>query len=194
MSKLVMSHNGSRVYSSGCPAALSNVFDKLELSELSSYTFYPVILTSPTLAACEKSTFEYLRQQRTDHQLAQSQLAAAEDDEMSFVSQLPPARTPSLAPSQADSEDDDTAVEKWRIRLTSGSSYKDVVTHVKPTTPCSNIVLHYLKQVGLQNLKDAQKKKVRLVSDGLPLDLSMTAEEADLDDDVQIEVMGLPLS
>ncbi|KAH8085410.1 hypothetical protein BXZ70DRAFT_956978 [Cristinia sonorae] len=120
---LIVTHEGTRVFPSASPHGLG-------------------VWAEAELEACDKGTFEYIRDNRR-----RSVSVTRDDDEIEVL-----GFTNSLPTTQEEDEEEPAEVEdkgdKFKILLRS-SNQKDVSLTVRPTTTCGAIVKAYLKSLGL---------------------------------------------
>ncbi|TFY79612.1 hypothetical protein EWM64_g4405 [Hericium alpestre] len=169
---VILTFGGSRVFASATPHSLQ-------------------VWAEAEMEACDKATFEYIRQhkyerasQPTDHDNARG-------------------RSPSADPGGDEDSDSDVesvaAVEDDTFKLiVRSASTKDVTLTVRPTTTCGAIVKAFLKRTGLADKHPegkSRRKSVgggpRLMVDGERMGPDTPISEADLEDGDQIEVAGV---
>ncbi|KIY62846.1 hypothetical protein CYLTODRAFT_458645 [Cylindrobasidium torrendii FP15055 ss-10] len=166
---------------------------------------------SATFTACNKNTYEYLRDKVNAQQPVEDQDAGDDSDRIEILSDDDGGgggentedwgRQASLAPSQADDDGD-----KFKLRFKSASTQGEITLTVRPTTTCGAIVKAFLKKAKLEDQyphlfaaaspqkrgkKAAPVKNPKLSVDGDTMDASAPISEADLDDGDLVDVVGL---
>ncbi|KZV70230.1 hypothetical protein PENSPDRAFT_651752 [Peniophora sp. CONT] len=169
---LVVTFEGLRVFSSSTPDSLK-------------------IWAEAEMDACDKVTFEYLRNNRNQRPPTSS-------------SGQPSGSQPKSGPSGGGDSDSETEVESsaedddtFKLTIRSGT-VKDVTLTVRPSTTCGAIVKAFLKRAGLADKYSEGKSRrkstaggPRLVVDGDRMEPGTPISAADLEDGDQVEIAGL---